>query len=946
MNTAIHRGTANLQATDARSLPIRQVAYLRKNAGDVAQSLISRGVHNLAGHLIEQWDPRLSIPSLSNVHRLSGDAIQTHSVDAGKRLILPGLAGEELRRWDARGNHWRTRYDDQLRAVAIDENDQENVETFTYADPSANPAFNLRGQMIKQVDQSGTLEPGSFSLQGSPLSESRTIAGAGIFSSNRRYSPLGDLLIQTDSGGHRQRLHYDIAGQLKQVVLQLSAGESQTVLQDAQYNAAGQITMQTAGNGVISRWTYCPADGRLTTLKSGKPDEALQQNLHYFYDRMDNILRIEDHTLAPVYFANQRVDGHREFIYDSLYRVTCTRGFEGEVPNLESGLPELIKPVDPGRRYGYVEDFTYDDGNNLIELRHQREGNNFTLRMRIDPESNRGVRWKTGDPEPDFKTLFDPHGNQSSLQDGAQALIWNAWDQLEKVTLLTHSNGLADDGESYLYSQGERVCKRHVTHTRSMTHSREVLYLPGLDIHTRDDGRVLHVITLPLAFGSVRCLHWASGGPGDLEPDQLRYSLDDHLGSCTLELDRHGALISLEFYYAFGGTAWWAARSEVEADYKTIRYSGKEMDCSGLYYYGARYYAPWLWRWISPDPAGDVDGLNLYAMVNNNPIVFTDSDGRMRETPEERAVRKTRSEERQRARAARSALNQAAYKHTQIVKLSAHRARDAQRQILNHGSAAALGSSTAIRVGAHVAGQVFSYGVGIGIGIGTAALGVAAGPVGVAAGLATGIAAKKAVSFGVDWASERAGLSTSVKLKSGKLDPQRIISKGEYKTMDLVPYASGKLKGVVKGVMDMNRKGLLKGGKEGGSLAVSVGLKVAGAPMASEMSGGLSVLLGLPEIFHEVMGAAGELTPEKIAKLDANINGLIGVLQDSMNNVAAMFAAHGIEAINTFSYIPSKFHKASGDTVESLTRMTDSAINELRNTQKLLHAQPSRVAPQ
>src|SRR5690606_7719741 len=100
----------------------------------------------------------------------------------------------------------------------------------TYADPSANPAFNLRGQMIKQVDQSGTLEPGSFSLQGSPLSESRTIAGACIFSSNRRYSPLGDLLIQTDSGGHRQRLHYDIAGQLKQVVLQLSAGESQTVL--------------------------------------------------------------------------------------------------------------------------------------------------------------------------------------------------------------------------------------------------------------------------------------------------------------------------------------------------------------------------------------------------------------------------------------------------------------------------------------------------------------------------------------------------------------------------------------------------------------------------------------------------------------------------------------------------------------------------------------------
>jgi uncharacterized protein RhaS with RHS repeats len=37
----------------------------------------------------------------------------------------------------------------------------------------------------------------------------------------------------------------------------------------------------------------------------------------------------------------------------------------------------------------------------------------------------------------------------------------------------------------------------------------------------------------------------------------------------------------------------------------------------GLSYYGARYLAPWLARWISPDSAGAVDGLNLYAYVGN-----------------------------------------------------------------------------------------------------------------------------------------------------------------------------------------------------------------------------------------------------------------------------------------------------------------------------------------
>jgi insecticidal toxin complex protein TccC len=58
------------------------------------------------------------------------------------------------------------------------------------------------------------------------------------------------------------------------------------------------------------------------------------------------------------------------------------------------------------------------------------------------------------------------------------------------------------------------------------------------------------------------------------------------------------------------------------------------MDVSGLYYYGARYYAAWLQHWVSADPAGDVDGLNLYGFVGNNPMNFIDHDGEKR-TPDE-----------------------------------------------------------------------------------------------------------------------------------------------------------------------------------------------------------------------------------------------------------------------------------------------------------------------
>jgi RHS repeat-associated protein len=49
---------------------------------------------------------------------------------------------------------------------------------------------------------------------------------------------------------------------------------------------------------------------------------------------------------------------------------------------------------------------------------------------------------------------------------------------------------------------------------------------------------------------------------------------------------------------------------------KRYRYTGKERDdSSGLSYYGARYLAPWLTRWISPDSAGAVDIALLFCFI-------------------------------------------------------------------------------------------------------------------------------------------------------------------------------------------------------------------------------------------------------------------------------------------------------------------------------------------
>jgi RHS repeat-associated protein len=115
-----------------------------------------------------------------------------------------------------------------------------------------------------------------------------------------------------------------------------------------------------------------------------------------------------------------------------------------------------------------------------------------------------------------------------------------------------------------------------------------------------------------------------------------RYQYNNHLGSACLELDQDAGVISYEEYHPYGTSAYRAKAKGIEAPTKRYRYTGKERDGeSGLYYYGARYYAASLGRWVSCDPASLVDGPNLYAFVGGNPVKSRDLKGTQTVTREE-----------------------------------------------------------------------------------------------------------------------------------------------------------------------------------------------------------------------------------------------------------------------------------------------------------------------
>ena len=109
----------------------------------------------------------------------------------------------------------------------------------------------------------------------------------------------------------------------------------------------------------------------------------------------------------------------------------------------------------------------------------------------------------------------------------------------------------------------------------------------------------------------------------------IRYQYDNHLGSACLELDELGQIISYEEYHPFGTSSYRSGRSETEVSLKRYKYNGKERDEeTGLYYYGMRYYAAWICRFVSVDPLQfEYPELTPYQYAGNKPITFIDLDG-------------------------------------------------------------------------------------------------------------------------------------------------------------------------------------------------------------------------------------------------------------------------------------------------------------------------------
>ena len=131
------------------------------------------------------------------------------------------------------------------------------------------------------------------------------------------------------------------------------------------------------------------------------------------------------------------------------------------------------------------------------------------------------------------------------------------------------------------------------------------------------------------------------------------YYHSDHLGSASLISDYKGDEYQRIEYTPYGET-WVEKTSNTGLKWLPYKFIAKEIDKeTGLYYYGVRYLDPKYSRWLSTDPAlgdyipgagkgnmkdsADLPGMggifnhingNLYHYAGNNPVKYTDPNGR------------------------------------------------------------------------------------------------------------------------------------------------------------------------------------------------------------------------------------------------------------------------------------------------------------------------------
>ncbi|KAF4333640.1 rhs repeat-associated core domain protein [Fusarium beomiforme] len=639
--------------------------------------------YNYLGNVSAHYDARNRL-----VQKTSEDLLQryqvTSAMDSGGIHKVFNCLDMEVIRWTDSGIVTKTTYDTvgRLKEIKVARGSELPVvtEMYIYGEGQPQPELkNLRGNLFEVRDQSGISKNLEFDFKNNCVAKSRQLAvnykdmldwasrvqleSEHPFLSFMTYNATNQVICSTSPNGDITRTTFNPLGlQCRSTWQAASGGDIQVLVDNVEYNEDRKPTMLQRGNKCLSRYVYDHSTGKLTEKITVRADKTKIQHKIFLRDCFGREAHVTDLAQDVLFFRNRRVKPVSTYRYDGLGRLISATGVEQINVHSQTGKSStqarvstsytlLNNPTNGQEVSEYSEAYVYDIAGNIKETTHQfapgsgiqgwtrKFSYNEPSLLRKEDLSNQLSESAIGDSLETYRYLKQDSGALGCLQamPGYPSLSWDFSNRLKSSSTQYQDKGTPEK-TFYVYdSHGTRVRKvteRSSAMNADRTRLKETLYIDNCTIYRefKGNGRTLSLekktSMVDIRKGWVAIENSIVGKTP--VANLIRYQIDH-----GLEVDAESRIILREMYSPFGMTTYAACGADITAP-AVYRYSAYERDEeTGLYYARSRYYAPWLGRWLSPDPKGIEDGLNRYAYVSNDPISFVDPQGTCKTFKEE-----------------------------------------------------------------------------------------------------------------------------------------------------------------------------------------------------------------------------------------------------------------------------------------------------------------------
>ena len=467
--------------------------------------------------------------------------------------------------------------------------------------------------------------------------------GAGHFSS-RGYDAAGNQINLTNRNGKLWQFQFDGANRLTKTITPLNRtttltfnhqGLASTItdpsnqLTSLYYDAKGRLTNRADNvastfygfdandnptsiveNGKTNAWTY-DAYNRAATCR-----DTSGNLIQYRYDASGNMTNLIYPGGKNVFYA-----------FDNLNRMTNVTDWSGRKTSIGYNLNGHVTGIT--RPNGSRRTIAYDAAGQATNIFEQMS-NSLPIAIFVHSWTNTGsMAWEFAAPLPHVASVatrtmtYDDDNrlltvNGSSVTSDLDGNLTYA--PLTNATFVTQTfdarNRLTSSGgvTNFYDAANNRIGQNYGTNTTTFVVNPNSK-LPQVLMRVKNGVTNYYVYGAGLLY---QITETAS------KTNTLTYHYD-YRGS-TIALSADSGLVTDRIEYsAYGLTAYRTGTNDTPFLFNG-RY-GVQTDNNSLLYMRARYYNPYLCRFISADPSGFSGGLNHYAYANGNPVSYLDPFG-------------------------------------------------------------------------------------------------------------------------------------------------------------------------------------------------------------------------------------------------------------------------------------------------------------------------------